>query len=529
MSLKGYSRPTPVARPAVLAINLSPVARLRALSRLPIAQHSAQAPAGIRQRMAAPSLAAAQDVAVLPVDGDDSQECMLPVEIAVVTSTRQSSFGPPWNEVMAHICQRLRWANPQFCTTVLLESDVQAELPPGASRSALLLPIDVHDPNTTQALLTAKEPQVLVPFESCPQLQDATRLGPYQPLQPSKRQRLAALIPGTKCRKGKRIYGTVSGLWERKTSDDLVYMVLLLIDQYVQNVPEVAKLDFTFSSLRCMVRNCRKPVLDCLRDPTCRKALGALNRCGTNDQVCSYRVIVSYESPLLEQFSLCILQKHNCLGCTAQMPALPNPIPQQSFRGEAMTHELAEDIFIGWLGKEQWSWRVIAGKSAAYDNFPCQYQLYYRGKARNSMWYDPIFKVSTLDGRQVWRRRHYRVKRGAQPGTFFFSVLDNGVTSNEFWRIVHVEEDLSWGLFFYSGAAAAAGMSYSGAVLVSSHGQWPPEEQKPRLHAALDKAGIKEWELFKVDNSCELCQNAPIDIPQQFINSEPDAPLVSAA
>ena len=35
-------------------------------------------------------------------------------------------------------------------------------------------------------------------------------------------------------------------------------------------------------------------------------------------------------------------------------------------------------------------------------------------------------QVKTLDGRTVWRRRHYRVKRGKVPGTFYFSVLDNG-------------------------------------------------------------------------------------------------------
>ena len=45
------------------------------------------------------------------------------------------------------------------------------------------------------------------------------------------------------------------------------------------------------------------------------------------------------------------------------------------------------------------------------------------------MWYDPVFKVVTLDGREVWRRRHYRVKRADRVGTFYFSVLDNGVTS----------------------------------------------------------------------------------------------------
>jgi hypothetical protein len=63
-------------------------------------------------------------------------------------------------------------------------------------------------------------------------------------------------------------------------------------------------------------------------------------------------------------------------------------------------------------------------------------------------------------GVQVWRRRRYRVRRGATPGTFHFSVLDNGVTSNEYWRILDCADDLSFCLFYYSGAASAAGLSY---------------------------------------------------------------------
>lgn len=65
---------------------------------------------------------------------------------------------------------------------------------------------------------------------------------------------------------------------------------------------------------------------------------------------------------------------------------------------------------------------------AAYDFFPCQFQLWYRAKGKG-MWYDPIFKVITLDGRETWRRRHYKVRRAETPGCFYFSVLDNGVTS----------------------------------------------------------------------------------------------------
>lgn len=68
----------------------------------------------------------------------------------------------------------------------------------------------------------------------------------------------------------------------------------------------------------------------------------------------------------------------------------------------ALEHHLrfdhAESIFIGWLSEKKWSWRVVAGQNVAYDQFPNQYQLFYHGKAKNSLWYDPVFQVSHVAG-----------------------------------------------------------------------------------------------------------------------------------
>ena len=68
------------------------------------------------------------------------------------------------------------------------------------------------------------------------------------------------------------------------------------------------------------------------------------------------------------------------------------------------------------------------------------------------------------------------MKRGEVPGTFFFSVLDNGVTSNEYWKIADCADDLSWALLYYAGAASKAGQAYSGAVFVTPDGRWPAQE-----------------------------------------------------
>lgn len=54
-------------------------------------------------------------------------------------------------------------------------------------------------------------------------------------------------------------------------------------------------------------------------------------------------------------------------------------------------------------------------------------------------------------------------------------VSDNGVTSLEFWRIIEATDDLRQAVFYYAGAAAAAGISYQGAVICTDDGVWPQD------------------------------------------------------
>ena len=49
----------------------------------------------------------------------------------------------------------------------------------------------------------------------------------------------------------------------------------------------------------------------------------------------------------------------------------------------------------------------MAGQNAAYDQFPCQYQIFYRGKAKNSLWYDPVFQVSAIESASLSYRESY--------------------------------------------------------------------------------------------------------------------------
>ncbi|KAF8377212.1 hypothetical protein HHK36_030585 [Tetracentron sinense] len=445
--------------------------------------------------------------------------------VRIVSIVGEGSVSPlkcaPWEEVMLHTANKLKWVDEGYEMLVFTDNLFQyngqrAEiLRSELSHADILVIVSVQNQESVKWVQTnSKNIQNIICFDSAQSL--TNKLGGsfiHKETKGNIFSKVAGISQAKNTNESVEVVRTVSEAWDRHNSDDIRFCLLVIINAYIRPVPILQNLRSKgLSTLNCMVKNCGPQILNCLLDPDCRKALQCLNQCSPVDQVCNYRCIASYENPNLEAFSLCVLQKNNCLELDAKIPDKPYVPPMVKFRGEDLCHEVAEDLFVGWLGNLDWSWRVVAGQNPAYDQFPCQYQLFYRGKARGSFWYEPVFQVRTLEGSMVWRRRRYRVKRSKIPGTFYFSVLDNGVVSNEFWTIVDVSNDLSWGLFHYSGAARVAGQSYTGAVLVSPNGEYPNEKESPRLVSALEKCGIREWELYNVDN-CS-CQDPPLGIPE---------------
>lgn len=390
-----------------------------------------------------------------------------------------------WDEVLSQMALRLSWADPTYHLSFIDVSEVPNTLS-DISKPDIVFVIGARDLRFTRSIASLMDCCLnAVALDSSEELSSHSKVSGlgiesalvslFSSMPSPIANIIEKLIPiGSKARQAGKVMDLLRDLYSRKTSDDLLYSFLVMINAGVRPVPAVAndarRSDAGLDAVICMVGNCLKEIGDCFKDPTCRKALDCLNGCAFNDQVCSYLCIASYETPALQEFSLCILQKHNCLGLKADIPQLPEVEPLKEFRGQPLTHEIAEDMFIGWLSgtgdrsllrkpskAEPFSWRVFAGKNAAYDHFPCQFQLFYPGKGK-AFWYQPIFQVETLSGERVWRDRLYRVRRGKVPGSFHLSVLDNGVTSNEFWRVLDCDENLNWCAWFYSGAASAAGM-----------------------------------------------------------------------
>eukprot|EP00594_Rhizosolenia_setigera_P001631 CAMPEP_0178947058 /NCGR_PEP_ID=MMETSP0789-20121207/4630_1 /TAXON_ID=3005 /ORGANISM="Rhizosolenia setigera, Strain CCMP 1694" /LENGTH=493 /DNA_ID=CAMNT_0020627119 /DNA_START=403 /DNA_END=1884 /DNA_ORIENTATION=+ len=366
-------------------------------------------------------------------------------------------------------------------------------------------------------------------------------VGPYDHANPT----LSSDIAPTQQASGKRMMEQMEGLFNRWTSDDFTVALLLYVNQFASNtvIPWVQySIDATWEKgpiqnaqeFYKMATKCGDCIAKCIQDEECKTCLDKLSEVDTRDQVLSYRTIVSYESELLRDFSFCILQKNNVFGCEAKIPPCPEVKPLQTWRGQTMTKDLAKQILIAHLNDKddapsfippekrlQTSWRVSAGANVAYDQFPNQFQIFYTSLNGKDLWYDPVFRVETIDERNVWCKRHYKVRYGKEPGTFYFSVLDNGVTSNEFWTIVDAANDLSWVIFHYAGAASAVGQRYIGGLLCTPDGSLPiDKEDTDRIWKSLKSCGIEPWELFVVNNDNTLTDAG--EPPLTFYRDEVD-------
>lgn len=298
-------------------------------------------------------------------------------------------------------------------------------------------------------------------------------------------------------------------LLNRKSTEDACFAILLILNLLVAEIPVVSTdinpswekgIKRNVQEFKSMIDCCGPEIFQALTDPQTKKAIDLLNSVDLRDQVGSYRVIVSNETPQLEAFSLCILQQNNCFNANAQILTEPKVEPLSRFRSRALDQAASRDILIG---HQSPSWRVVCGANPAYDAFPMQHQIFYPSQKGGSLWYDPVFLVETLQGEKVWTKRHYRcVPRDNTPGLWTLTTLDNGIVSKEHWTIVDCADDLEFAVLYYSGAAKNAGQSYQGALLCSQDGKWPKSAIDPasenykRIQTAFSKCGLELFELY---------------------------------
>ena len=483
--------------------------------------------------------------------------------VTFVAGSAASGYGqtspepnPTWKTVTDQLAKRL----PNFAGTAT-ENDGQDLIATQSIEASSLQSSDLVNGNTDVLVVlgvadSEEERKVLDALEKCSDkasikaiLADPTcseeilnrrYAGPYK-ITSTLGNIVSKIAPWTKLASGKRLLDKTQILLERKSSEDYIFAILFVIHALVTDI-DVVKSDINPSWEKGPVQNVKefKKMTDCcgpqiaaaLSDPQSKKAIDLLNAVDLRDQVGSYRVIVSNETPQLEDFTLCILQQNNCFNCDSPILTRPKvPLIDSWPKGKALTDEASRQILIGHLDhpdanqkysqKKPWSWKIVVGANPAYDAFPMQHQIFYPTSSSKSLWYDPVFCVETLEGDLVWCKRHYRctprkhwsssVEAGnvATPGAWTLNTLDNGMVSEEQWTTVDAADDLSWVILHYSGAARRAGQSYLGALLCTADGVWPATAQPgtsefDRIRDGFRKCDLELWELFGGSTSQSL-------------------------
>jgi hypothetical protein len=464
-------------------------------------------------------------------------------------NTQPSRFGvhspvtpPSLLDAARHLSKKAQWFSEEKVDTVVVavpENHNDDDDDSGAIPASVLMDADIviamglkttKDLEFAQAVFKERQNQDSGQrFSKCQFALDCntsstklpTTVGPFDP-EKNAATNPSLLFPWTDSASGKRFYEQMHGLFDRWTSDDFTVALMLFLNRFSGSAVDWVKDSADATWEKGPVRNAQEfyqmatkcgPCLQaCLADETCKTCLEKLTELDTRDQAASYRTIVSYESEALKDFSFCVFQKHNVFQCQATIPTTPKVTPMATWRGQVLTQEAARSLLVGHLDddkapegsdKQDISWKVACGANVAYDQFPSQNQIFYEAAKGKDMWYDPVFRVETLDGRHIWCKRHYKVRNGPTPGTFRLSVLDNGVTSNEFWTIIGAADDLSWIAFHYAGAATTVGQRYLGGLLCTADGSLPEASILKEIWPVFQSAGIEPWELFVVNNDVQ--------------------------
>ena len=437
--------------------------------------------------------------------------------------------GPAWTEVASHLTARLPGFDERISASVVAENEISS-----LASADLVICLGVSSA-AAPALRKSIGSTALLTYGCEADVTALQQVGSYsvgaEGADAATQAVQATTMPWADVARGKRLVEQCTDLFSRNSSEDMLYAIFFVLHAFVIEMPIVKyTVNPTWEKgglqnakeFLSMCDKCGDKIGSAILDPETKATIDLLNACDMRDQVGSYRVIVSYETPLLEEFSLCILQQNNCFECDAAILDTPRVPLLGQWRGEPVDDASARQIFIGHFDcaeshpeasqKLAWSWKVVCGANPAYDAFPAQHQIFYPSeKSKNSLWYDPVFKVNTLDGRDVWCKRHYKcvprtvapdlaVPGGSSAGAWTLSTLDNGVISKEHWTTVDAADDLSWAVFHYSGAAAVVGQSYLGGLLCSADGQWPERARSgpelERIQAAFRKCAIEQWELY---------------------------------
>ena len=276
---------------------------------------------------------------------------------------------PDWARVISHISERLSFFDRRIQARTILIDEVGEPMP----KADIVVAVGLYTPGAAATLSSpaagVRSTSAFLAADCSSEVMDLQFVGKFKPWGIASA--LAAAAPWTESGQGKRLLRQAATLFQRNSSEDFMYALFFVLHARVLEL-DVVRYTVNPTWEKGALGNARefKKMFDCcgdkilaaVSDPETKKAIDLLNDVDLRDQVGSYRVIVSYETELLEAFSLCILQQHNCFNCDAKILDKPGGFPVlREWRGEPLTQAAARQIFVGHLDHVKYRHRAPSG------------------------------------------------------------------------------------------------------------------------------------------------------------------------
>ena len=245
--------------------------------------------------------------------------------VALVSGSAESGYGktsPEPNPSWKQVCDQLALRLPHFAGTlsdgsgadVIQTKSIEAtEISPGDLKGQdIVLALGVCTPEEQSKLVAALDAAqdslvaVLADPTCGASVRSKQKAGKY--VQSSGiSNAVASIIPWSATATGMRVLTKTNTLLERKSSEDYIFAVLFAIHGLGVATIDAVKSDLNPSWEKGPIRNaqefkkmadcCGPQILAAISDPQTKRAIDMLNAVDLRDQVGSYRVIVSNETP----------------------------------------------------------------------------------------------------------------------------------------------------------------------------------------------------------------------------------------
>ena len=219
-------------------------------------------------------------VAIIPRDAVSSFK-VKPLQTAV-----------SWREVLEQVQVKLGWEELNVTLSIVEEEELLRQKGPLTGDVAILVGIKGEEADLGGARLKRLEESVrgfkaIAPFDCSASISnELLRYGEYNPSSPF--EPLSVLVDDniykrSPRRKQRLAYQIANECWNRRSSDDILFALLVLIDTFSVPVASVQSQTSTettsFKQLSCMCSNCGDEMIKCFSNPKCRAALDCLNKC----------------------------------------------------------------------------------------------------------------------------------------------------------------------------------------------------------------------------------------------------------